>query len=77
MRLANWRLLRGDFGMVTVDVESLDALSSPPEWVNRSESSSEISEEDVSSSSTTLVGEGSMALIKGRVYVLRIALLMA
>ena len=63
--------------MVTVGVESLDALSSPPEWVNRLESSSEISEEDVSSSSTTLVGEGSMALIKGRVYVLRIALLMA
>ena len=56
--------------MITVGVESLDALSSPPEWVNRLESSSEISEEDVSSSSITLVGEGSMALIKGRVYVL-------
>jgi len=45
-------------------VESLDASSSSPEWVNRSGSSSEIAEEDVSSSSITLVGEGRMALIK-------------
>ena len=36
-------------------VELLDALSSPPEWVSRSESSSEIAEGDVSSSSITLV----------------------
>ena len=54
--------------MVTFGVESLDvSSSSPPEWVNRSESSSEIAEEDVSSSSITLVDEGGMALIKGRV----------
>ena len=69
MRLANWRLLRvvivGVFG-----VELLDALSSPPEWVNRSGSSLGVAEEDVSSSSITLVDEGGMALIKGRVYVL-------
>ena len=59
--------------MVTVGVfgvESLDALSSPQEWVNRSESSSEIAKEDVSSSSITLVDEGVIVLIKGRVYVL-------
>jgi len=70
IEVANWRLLRGDFGMVTVSVfgvESLNASSSPPEWVNRSESSSEIAEEDASSSSITLVDEGGMALIKGRV----------
>ena len=42
--------------------------STPPEWVNRSESSPEVAEEDVSSSSITLVDEESMALIKGRVY---------
>ena len=47
-------------------VESLDA--SPPECVNRSESSSEIAEEDVSSSSIMLVDKGGMALIKGRVH---------
>ena len=47
--------------MVTVGVDPLDASSSPPEWV-----SSEMAEE-VSSSSITLVDEGGMALIKGRV----------
>jgi len=67
MRSVNWCLLSGDFGVVT-GVESLDASSSPPEWVNRSESSSEIAEEDVSSSSITLVDEGGMVLIKDRVY---------
>ena len=58
IRSASWRLLRGDFGVVIVGVfsiESLDASSSPLDWVSRSESSSEIAE-DVSSS-----------LIKGRV----------
>ena len=53
--------------MVTVGVfgvESLDTSSSPSEWVKRSESSSEIAEEDISSSSITLVGEGGMASIK-------------
>ena len=58
MRPANWRLIRGDFGVVTVgvfSVELLDALSSPPEWVSRSESSSKIAEGGVSSSSITLV----------------------
>ena len=57
--------------MVTVGVvgvELLDASSSPPGWVNRSESSLEIVEEDVLSSSITLVGEGGMALIEGKVY---------
>ena len=54
--------------MVIFSVESLDTPSSPPEWLNRSESSSEIAEEDVSSSSITLVDGGGMALIKGRVY---------
>ena len=54
--------------MVTFGVELLNALSSPPEWVNRSGLSSEIAEEDVSSSSITLVDEGGMAVIKGRVY---------
>ena len=53
--------------MVTFGVELLDASSSP-EWVNRSESSSEIVGEDASSSSITSVGEGGMALIKGRVW---------
>ena len=56
--------------MVTVGVfsiGSLDASLSPLDWVNRSESSSEIAEEDMSSSSITLVDEGGMALIKGRV----------
>jgi len=53
--------------VVTFVVESLDVSSSPPEWVNRSESSSEIAEEDVSSPSIMLVDEGGMALIKGRV----------
>ena len=55
--------------MVTFGVESLDAspLSSPLEWVNQSELSSEIAEEDVSSSLITSVDEGDMALIKGRV----------
>ena len=53
----------------TFGVESLDASSSsPPEWVNQSELSSEIAEEDVSSSLITSVDEGGMALIKGRVY---------
>ena len=54
--------------MVTFGVESLDASSSPIEWVNRSESSPEIAEEDASSSLITLVNEGGMALIKSRVY---------
>ena len=56
--------------MVTVGVfgvESLDASSSPPEWVNRSESSSKIAEEDVSSSSITLVG-GRRGVDQNRVY---------
>jgi hypothetical protein len=55
--------------MVTVGifgVESLDASSSPLEWVNGSESSSEVAGEDVSSPSITLVDEGGMALIKDR-----------
>ena len=55
--------------MVTVGVfgvESLDASSSPPELVNRSESSSEIAE-DVSSSSITLVG-GRHGVDQDRVY---------
>ena len=52
--------------MVT-GVELLNALSSPLEWVNRSELSSEMAEEDISSSLITLVDEGGMALIKGRV----------
>ena len=49
--------------MVTFGVESLDASSllSPLEWVNQSELSSEIAEEDVSSSLITLVDEGGMA----------------
>ena len=56
--------------MVTFGAESLDASSSssPPEWLNQSELSSEIAEEDVSSSLITSVDEGGMALIKGRVY---------
>ena len=54
--------------MVTFVVESLDVSSSPPEWVNRSESSSEIAEEDVLLFLITLVDKGGMALIKGRVY---------
>ena len=56
--------------MVTVGVfsiGSLDASLSPLDWVNRSESSSEIAE-DVSSSLITLVDEGGIALIKGRKY---------
>ena len=71
IRLANWRLLRDDFGVFTASlfsIESLDASSSPPECVNRSESSSEIAEEDVSSSSIMLVDKGGTALIKGRVH---------
>jgi hypothetical protein len=48
-------------------VESLDASSSPPERVNRSELSSEIAEEDVSSSSITLVG-GRHGVDQDRVY---------
>jgi hypothetical protein len=52
--------------VVIFGVESLDASLSPPEWVNRSESSLEIAEEDVSLSPITLVDEGGMAWIKGR-----------
>jgi hypothetical protein len=57
--------------VVTFGVESLDALSSsslPLEWVNQSKLSSEIAEEDISSSLITSVDEGAIALIKGRVY---------
>jgi hypothetical protein len=52
--------------VVIFGVQSLEAFSSPPEWVNRSESGSGIAEEDVSSSPITLVDEGGMAWIKGR-----------
>ena len=44
------------FGVVLLDASS-DASSSPPEWVNRSESSFEVVEEDVSSSLIMLVDE--------------------
>jgi len=54
------------FGVVSLDASS-DASSSPPEWVNRSESSFEVVEEDVLSSLITLVDKGGMVLIKGRV----------
>ena len=54
--------------MVIFGVESLNASSSPLEWVNQSELSSEIVEEYVSSSLITSVDEGSIVLIKGRVY---------
>ena len=51
-----------------IDQSNTRVRSTPLKWVNRSESSSEIAEEDVSSSSITLVDEGGVALIKGRVY---------
>ena len=54
--------------MFIFGVESLNALLLLLEWVNRLELSSETAEEDVSSSPITLVDDGGMTLIKGRVY---------
>jgi hypothetical protein len=51
-----------------VYIESLNASSSPSEWVNRLELSLEIAEEDILSSLIMLVDKGGMTLIKGRVY---------
>lgn len=64
----NWRFYEATFGEFMFGVGSLDASSSPLEWINRLELSLEIAEEDVLSSSVALVDEGGMALIKGRVY---------